>query len=298
LAANFLSVGLATNLIISNTFDERGGLRNDWIVTNPAPRISQIISSVSFRTAVNVEEAKLANDKESESPPVIVDLITKAGSTKQTGNTTPSFQVALNGSFANGKRIMNIHFNLPLKGEIAVLEGVSGIGKSTLLRTLTDLSSGFVSIQPKSVSLAGVDRLSFSPDEWRRRVLYITQDGATSIQGTAEFFLEAIALSPTPVIELIENWGMSKTKLAQPWSNLSGGEAQRVLLAIALVSEPAVLLLDEPTSAIDEDTKLLIEASLQIKSKTCSIILVTHDDNQKKRLGTMMLTMEQRPGQV
>merc|ERR1719491_2456859 len=126
LAANFLSVGLATNLIISNTFDERGGLRNDWIVTNPAPRISQIISSVSFPTAVNVEEAKLANDKESESPPIIVDLITKAGSTKQTGNTTPSFQVALNGSFANGKRIMNIHFNLPLKGEIAVLEGVSG----------------------------------------------------------------------------------------------------------------------------------------------------------------------------
>merc|ERR1712176_1216523 len=191
LAANFVSVGLASKFIISASFDERGGLRDDWIITNPAPRISQIISSLSLSPGkvVDVEKAKLMNEKESESLPAIVDVITKVESKKQSDDTSPSFKVALNGSYANGNFIMNANFNVPLKGEIVILEGRSGVGKSTLLRTLADLNSGFVSIQSRSVSLAGVERLSFSPNEWKRRVLYIPQDGATSIQGTAESFI-------------------------------------------------------------------------------------------------------------
>jgi len=284
LASNFLSVGIATELIIRNAFDERGGLRQDWIIPNPAPRVSQIVSTLSFSS--DPIEAK-EDDVNVKTPPTTVGLVS-SGSTEYDAKSV--FQVSLHGTYARGERIMNVDFALPLNGSIAVLEGKSGIGKSTLLRTITSLHSGFEG--SASISLGGVDRLTFEPNEWRRRVLYITQGGASSIPGTAATFIDSISLSLDEVAQMLDTWGMPNTSLGQPFSSLSGGESQRVLLAIALASGPAMLLLDEPTSALDESTKLLIESSLKEKSKSCSIILVTHDDDQKHRLGTMMLTME------
>ena len=285
LASNFLSVGIATELILSNAFDDRGGLRQDWIITNPAPRVSQIVSTLSFSSAIEANEDAV----NAKAPPTTVGLVL-SDSTK-VEDAKSMFQVSLHGPYARGERIMNIDFALPLNGAIAVLEGQSGIGKSTLLRTITSLNSGFEG--SATITLGGEDRLAFEPSEWRRRVLYITQDGASSIPGTAAMFIESISLSLDNVDQILDAWGMPKTSLGQPFSSLSGGESQRVLLAIALASTPSMLLLDEPTSALDESTKLLIETSLKEKSKSCSIILVTHDDDQKRRLGTMMLTMEE-----
>ena len=96
-------------------------------------------------------------------------------------------------------------------------------------------------------------------------------------------------------MEYLEAWGMSSEteKLSQPWSKLSGGESQRVLLAIALAAMPTVLLADEVTSALDMKTKLAVEKSLK---KACAegtaIVLVTHDEDQIERIGTMRMRLD------
>merc|ERR1719469_1446244 len=70
--------------------------------------------------------------------------------------------------------------------------------------------------------------------------------------------------------------------LDRKWSDLSGGEAQRMMIAIALATNPDVLLFDEPSSALDEDSKKDFEEL--VRSHKCAAILVTHDLRQAERM--------------
>ena len=158
--------------------------------------------------------------------------------------------------------------------------------------------------------LNGKDRESFHPTQWRQQVLYIPQHGSSALQGTPESFLNFIASShhhkkssKTSVLESLksqtitymEKWKVTSpaSKLTQPWSQLSGGEAQRILLSIALSTKPKILLLDEPTSALDLPAKLALEQSLKDSAENgLIIVLVTHDEDQMNRLGTMFMNMD------
>lgn len=135
-------------------------------------------------------------------------------------------------------------------GEIVVLAGPSGSGKSLFLRGIADLDP----IDAGEVRLAGRERASFAPREWRARVLYVHPSGVR-LPGTVGDNLEAIrrlgvraragaADDGEPVLVLDPE---------QPADRLSSGEAQALALRRALACEPAVLLLDEPTSALHED---------------------------------------------
>eukprot|EP00573_Skeletonema_grethae_P010676 CAMPEP_0201705860 /NCGR_PEP_ID=MMETSP0578-20130828/47100_1 /ASSEMBLY_ACC=CAM_ASM_000663 /TAXON_ID=267565 /ORGANISM="Skeletonema grethea, Strain CCMP 1804" /LENGTH=158 /DNA_ID=CAMNT_0048194181 /DNA_START=69 /DNA_END=542 /DNA_ORIENTATION=- len=157
------------------------------------------------------------------------------------------------------------------------------------------------------MSLIGKERESFHPTEWRKQVLYVPQSGASKLQGTPESFLDFIVSShnhinhsskasvlkslTTQTINYMEEWNVasSESKLSQPWMQLSGGESQRILLAIAMSTEPTLLLLDEVSSALDLQAKLAVEKSLKdiVEKKGCAIVLVTHDEDQMNRLGTM-----------
>jgi len=81
-------------------------------------------------------------------------------------------------------------------------------------------------------------------------------------------------------------WGLNAQYLDQEWNILSGGEAQRVYVAIALVSRPRVLLMDESTSALDRDAKTRVEKSVaEVASKYgISLIWITHDEDQLERM--------------
>ena len=68
-----------------------------------------------------------------------------------------------------------------------------------------------------------------------------------------------------------------KEKAKAPFGPLSGGEAQRVLIARAIVDEPQVLLLDEPTASVDPQAEQLIDNQLLELNKTMTILMVTHD---------------------
>lgn len=98
-------------------------------------------------------------------------------------------------------------------------------------------------------------------------------------------------------IELAESWGVDSATWDRNWSSLSGGEAQRVSLAMAVgIPGAEVLLLDEPTSALDEDTSILVEkylmGLLHSHQTLKAIIWITHSQAQETRVGTRHLSLE------
>ena len=86
------------------------------------------------------------------------------------------------------------------------------------------------------------------------------------------------------IIDILSRVGLGK-KLSAPAKLLSGGEKQKLSLARSLISNPSILLVDEPTSTIDPNTTMLIEGLIKDQSKKgTKILFVTHDINQAFRL--------------
>ena len=83
-------------------------------------------------------------------------------------------------------------------------------------------------------------------------------------------------------MEIAREWNLPAKTWDQPWNDVSGGEAQRLSLAIALSLGPKLLLLDEPTSSCDVDTTSKIETTLVERNAT--IVMVSHSDEQLRRL--------------
>jgi len=143
-------------------------------------------------------------------------------------------------------------------GQIVFIKGPSGCGKSQLLRSISSLSP----LNAGHMSLEGVDWSQVdSKSTWRRHVRYVTQY-KVDIAGTPIDFVKRISSfkawqadtqsSPvseheiiTSAAEFVSMWGLKPDCLEKEWSVLSGGEAQRVIVALALASKPSVLLLDE-----------------------------------------------------
>ncbi|MES2199790.1 MAG: metal ABC transporter ATP-binding protein [Chlamydiota bacterium] len=167
------------------------------------------------------------------------------------------------------------------EGEFVGVFGPNGGGKTTLLRLLM----GFLNPNKGKVSLLGT-----SPIQARTHIGYVPQ--ATKVDKqfpiTVEEVVQMGCLSKTTFWGLLPQKSkqkaleaLEKVKMAHkkdsPFGHLSGGEAQRVLIARALASEPSILFLDEPTASVDpvaEDEILSILASLQ---GSLTILMVTHD---------------------
>ena len=184
------------------------------------------------------------------------------------------------------------------KSEILLVGGPSGCGKSQLLRVIAgltplDCDSGGLMLEGQTRSLNGMTL-------WRQRVRYVTH-GTVDIPGTPREFIDRIAsfrsrrrdsgsasLDEMLVScrDFLVTWRMDASSIDKSWSMLSGGEAQRVIVAIALASRPRVLLLDECTSALDLTTKILVEQSMEAFAKASGmcILWVTHDVEQVKRM--------------
>ena len=80
---------------------------------------------------------------------------------------------------------------------------------------------------------------------------------------------------------MIVDWGCEEEKFEQNWESLSGGEAHRCGLAIVMACNPKVLLLDEPTAALDEATTLLVERSIVAREN--GTVIVSHSTEQAER---------------
>src|SRR5256714_6210549 len=183
---------------------------------------------------------------------------------------------------------------LALEPGATALLGPSGAGKSTLLRLLNRLADP----DSGAVRFHGDDVRSLDPRELRRRACLVPQL-PSPLPGTVAHnvgfgpSLTGRTVDPARPLTLA---GLSSAYADREASRLSVGEQQRVMLARALALEPEVLLLDEPTSALDEAARTGVEVTLAELSLTVSMVLVTHDRGQARRLARR--TVELREGRL
>mmetsp|Transcript_9157 Transcript_9157/g.14871 ORF Transcript_9157/g.14871 Transcript_9157/m.14871 type:complete len:540 (-) Transcript_9157:3546-5165(-) len=200
-----------------------------------------------------------------------------------------------------GTRVLFKDLTLELNpGEIVTVTGPSGAGKSQFLRLVAGLvprSAGQLVLNGKSVSQFQ------SLPAWRKSVRYVPQS-RINVPGTPREFIKRICSlkvnkSSLDRLELedmtnmtqkyLSEWELLPGAIDKDWMMLSGGEVQRVNVAIALASRPQVLLFDESTSALDMSSKLKVEKSIHRYAETYSIcvIWVSHDAEQLSRLETL-----------
>jgi UDP-glucose/iron transport system ATP-binding protein len=179
-------------------------------------------------------------------------------------------------------------------GETLAIVGPSGSGKTSLLRLLNRLD------EPTSgtVFLNGADYRQLAPRDLRRRVGMVTQRPYLFPGTVAENLRfgpgqRGEELPDDQVDELLAGVGLVGYA-ARNVANLSGGEAQRVSFARTLANAPEVLLLDEPTSSLDDDAKAEVEALMQqiVRERGLTCVLVTHDTAQAARLAKRALLLE------
>jgi len=218
--------------------------------------------------------------------------------------TPPAIQlIDVDKSFANGNQtvqvLKNVNLTVPSQ-KIVGLIGTSGSGKSTLLNII----SGILKPDHGQVCISGAASDKFN--DWSS-VSYMFQDDRLlpwrTAVGNVEFALEAGSMAKKEraqlaldALELVELESFEK---AFPYQ-LSGGMRSRVALARSLVTEPRILLMDEPFSRLDAQTRGLMHQELlrihQLKHMT--VVFVTHDVAEAALLADQVAVMTPRPGTI
>lgn len=177
-------------------------------------------------------------------------------------------------------------FDLSLqRGECLAVSGPSGAGKSLMLRMIADLDPN-----EGEAALDGVSRAAMSAPVWRRQVVYAAAEGGWWEDSVSAHFPR------TPVMEALA-LGLPPDIFGRAVALCSTGERQRLALLRTLALDPPVLLLDEPTGALDPSSVATVEALLHTRlAGGTTLVLVTHDPAQAARLGT--LRGELRDGQL
>lgn len=187
------------------------------------------------------------------------------------------------------------------KGDCLAIIGESGAGKSTLgLSIMGLLSSGTVRGE---VLLNGRDLLQLNEDELRRlrggemaMVFQNIEDALDPVQRAGDQIIEAISIhrkasSSEEMRRLLLAVGLGAEKAESYPHQLSGGEKQRVCIAMALANDPDLIILDEPTASLDAMTKMDIIHLLQSALHGRMALLITHDISLAQRLANRLAVL-------
>lgn len=170
-------------------------------------------------------------------------------------------------------------------GQCMAIEGPSGSGKTRLLRAIADLdpSGG-------QVLFEGGERHEMPADKWRRKIRYVSAEPGwwtTTARESVKSNKQSDRFE-----RLCTTLGLDTALLDRPLDIASTGERQRMALALALSDDPPVVLLDEPTGALDAANTALVEEQLRyllLSEKT--LVIVSHDPAQVKRLADLRLQL-------
>ena len=191
------------------------------------------------------------------------------------------------------------HVSLRLeKKEFLCLLGPSGCGKSTLLNMIAGFefpTSGVVTVAGKPITGPGADRGMVFQQANLMPWLPVWDNVAFSLKLQGKSAAERRAAAQ-PFIETVKLKGFENH---YP-SELSGGMAQRVGIARALLQNPSVILMDEPFAALDAQTKMVLQQDLakMLYEKRKTALFITHDLVEAIALSDRLLVMSERPGTI
>jgi len=170
-----------------------------------------------------------------------------------------------------------------LRGECIALQGPSGSGKTLLLRAIADLDPN-----EGTVKLDGALRETMPAPLWRRQVTFVAAEPGWWADTVRQHFADWEAAAP-----LIEELGISRSCGDWNIQRLSTGEKQRLRLVRALALKSRVLLLDEPTAALDSDATTAVERMIAERAENgTGVIWVTHNDAQARRVASRRFAMK------
>ncbi|MGV6812723.1 MAG: ABC transporter ATP-binding protein [Brevirhabdus sp.] len=167
-------------------------------------------------------------------------------------------------------------------GAAVAITGPSGAGKSLLLRAIVDLDPN-----EGEVRCEGGARTKMDAPGWRRLVAMVPAESGWWDEAVAAHFRD-----PDKTARRLPAVGLPETAMGWDVARLSTGERHRMAILRALEGEPEVLVLDEPTAALDGKSTTQVEALLlQEMARGMSLLLVTHDPDQPARLNARHLVL-------
>ena len=204
---------------------------------------------------------------------------------------------AISHSYGETEVLRDISLNIP-SGQIVCLVGPSGCGKSTLLRLIGGL---------ERATAGKVLQLGEAPQGCLNPLTYVFQDFALlpwrTVRGNVSLVLEDHGIrgaqADAVIADVLDRTRLSDFAKALP-RQLSGGMKQRVAIARALAVKPAVMLMDEPLSALDSQTReLLMDDLIGLWTRQpFTSVYVTHNLAEAVRLGHRIVVLSRRPGQI
>ena len=175
-------------------------------------------------------------------------------------------------------------------GEVTALLGPNGAGKTSTVETL----EGYRSPTSGTVRVLGLDPIADHRDLRSRIGIMLQSGGVYPTMGPAEALrlfaaYYAVPLDPEELLERMGLTAVAKT----PWRRLSGGEQQRLSLALALVGRPEVAFLDEPTAGVDPAGRLVIrEVVRELRDRGVAVVLTTHELEEASKLADRVVIID------
>jgi ATP-binding cassette subfamily C protein LapB len=178
--------------------------------------------------------------------------------------------------------LSNVSFKIKAGEHVAIL-GRVGSGKSTLSK----LAMGLFQPTDGAVLVDGIDLRQMDPGEYRSRVGYVPQD-VTLFQGSLRdnLTLARVGISDEAMIQAVERAGLEDfvnrhpsgfdMAISERGDSVSGGQRRCIAVARAIISQPSVLLLDEPTGSMDQSTETIVKQSLSDYAAGKTMLIVTH----------------------
>ncbi|MEB3244110.1 MAG: phosphate ABC transporter ATP-binding protein PstB [Cyanobacteriota bacterium] len=201
-------------------------------------------------------------------------------------------------SYGKFEAVRNVYLDIPRQGVTAFI-GPSGCGKSTVLRALNRMNDLIPGCTLKGrVIFDGQDLYDqrVDPVEVRRRIGMVFQKPNPFPKSIYENIAFGARINGYKgnMDELVERslrkaavWEECKDKLKESGLSLSGGQQQRLCIARAIATEPEVILMDEPCSALDPISTLKIEETMHELKRSYTIVIVTHNMQQAVRVADM-----------